>query len=158
MANCLFLHMVSKAPLEAEITRDSLENCIPLMKVKQQCQKLSLSQGPAQSQEDGENHDTSLRSRNKFVQGHRTNLCCRNYNPNCFNPCLFQDQAFFCNWKVESSCLKCLLLFILKENILRMLFCRPLMFSFSMWWVLILSEEVYRRTLVQVNWKKRLIS
>lgn len=35
LVNCFFLHLMSKSPLEAKITRGSLENFIPLMKVKQ---------------------------------------------------------------------------------------------------------------------------
>ena len=57
LANGLF-YLVPKAPLGAKISRGYLESSIPLIKVKQWCQKLSLSEGPAQNWEDGGNHNT----------------------------------------------------------------------------------------------------
>ena len=47
-----------KAPLGAKISRGYLKSSIPLIKVKQWCQKLSLSEGPAQRLEDGRKHNT----------------------------------------------------------------------------------------------------
>lgn len=57
LENGFMFHLVPKASLGTNIIRGDLENSISLMKVKQQCQKLSLSQGPAQSWKDGRNLD-----------------------------------------------------------------------------------------------------
>ena len=58
LANDLFFYWLPKAPLGAKISRGHLKSSIPLIKVKHWCQKLSLSEGPAQSLEDGRNHNT----------------------------------------------------------------------------------------------------
>lgn len=58
LANGPFFHLVPKAPVGTKTIRGDLDNSAPLIKVQQRCQTLSLSEGPAQSWEDGGNGNT----------------------------------------------------------------------------------------------------
>lgn len=52
LENGLLFHSMPRASLGVKITRGYLEDPLPLIKVKQRCQKLSLSEGSAQSWKD----------------------------------------------------------------------------------------------------------